>query len=198
MDKDLVTQKGQPQLKVILESAGDARNIIAHLLQFSRSKSPSPEVHDPGRLLDDAMQIVRQAVPASTSLEVHIEGQPPCITFDRTAFVQILLNLVSNASAATDGVGTVKVVLDGLDNESEHKRHARLRVSDNGHGMDQATLERAFEPFFTTKPVGQGTGLGLSVIYGLVHEAHGTIDLHSEVGCGTTVTILLPEHSGDN
>jgi len=86
MDKDLVTPAGQPLLKIILESAGNARNIIAHLLQFSRSKSASPELHDPATLLNDGMEIVTRAVPASTALEVHIEGQPPPIAFDKTAF----------------------------------------------------------------------------------------------------------------
>ncbi len=197
MDKELVVPEGRSQLSLILESAGNARSIIGNLLQFSRTKSASPGVHDPAVLLNDGMQIVRRAVPATTALEVRIEGQPPHVTIDKTAFVQILLNLVSNASAATDGIGHVKVVLDGIDQGRELKRFARLRVSDDGHGMDQATLERAFEPFFTTKAVGQGTGLGLSVIFGLVHEAHGTIELQSEPGQGTTAIILLPEHSGD-
>jgi signal transduction histidine kinase len=74
----------------------------------------------------------------------------------------------------------------------EQVRFARLRVSDTGCGMDKTVLDRAFEPFFTTKPIGEGTGLGLSVVYGLIHEIGGTIALDSQPGRGTTVTILLP------
>ena len=73
----------------------------------------------------------------------------------------------------------------------------RMQVIDSGCGMDKATLDRAFEPFFTTKPVGQGTGLGLPVVHGLVREMGATIALASEPGCGTTVTILIPGHNGE-
>jgi signal transduction histidine kinase len=101
-----------------------------------------------------------------------------------------------------DGRGELRIILDDEEHEpaagssSQKIRFARLRVIDTGCGMDKETLDRAFEPFFTTKPVGQGTGLGLSVIYGLIREMRGTIAIGSEPGRGTTVTILIPGQIG--
>jgi signal transduction histidine kinase len=122
---------------------------------------------------------------------------------NRTAFVQILVNLAINAAAGTDGQGELTITLEqdvrgfAEAQMGQQTSFVRLRVTDNGCGMDKATLDRAFEPFFTTKPVGQGTGLGLPVVYGLVREMGATIVLASEPNRGTTVTILIPATSGE-
>jgi signal transduction histidine kinase len=92
-----------------------------------------------------------------------------------------------------DGAGELVIVLD----VDADPAAARLRVIDRGCGMDKTTLERAFEPFFTTKPVGQGTGLGLPMVYGLIRDMGGTIALDSEPGRGTTATILMPCIDGE-
>jgi signal transduction histidine kinase len=123
------------------------------------------------------------------------------VTIDRTVFTQILLNLATNGAAAMAGRGELKIWLNEAahasgDGVARQTRAACLRVIDTGCGMTKATLDRAFEPFFTTKPVGQGTGLGLPVVYGLVREMGGTIGLDSEPGAGTTVTIVIPGHHG--
>jgi signal transduction histidine kinase len=132
------------------------------------------------------------------ALCVEVAGALPLVAINRTTFVQILLNLSTNAAAAMNGEGTLTVVLDEAPAEPgelivpERTGFIRLRVTDTGCGMSRETLERAFEPFFTTKGVGQGTGLGLPVVFGLVEEMGGVIRLESVPGHGTTVTILMP------
>jgi signal transduction histidine kinase len=111
--------------------------------------------------------------------------------------------LVTNAAAAMDGEGELAIVLEndphgpGDTATRQPARFGRLRVVDTGHGMDKLTLDRAFEPFFTTKPIGQGTGLGLPVVYGMIRELGGTIALASEPGRGTTATIWIPADNGE-
>jgi signal transduction histidine kinase len=157
-------------------------------------------VRDPVALLNNSLGLIAKSIPQAVVLTIQIGECPPEISIDPTAFVQILLNLATNAAAAMDGHGELTIALDAEErgaeaNDSTPKmRFARFRVSDTGCGMTKEALDRAFEPFFTTKPVGQGTGLGLSVVYGLIREMGGTITLDSEPGRGTTVTILMPEH----
>jgi diguanylate cyclase (GGDEF)-like protein len=191
IDQGLVADAGRPHLDVVLECTEKARQIIGDLLAFSRPTQRSVEALDPATLLQNSLRLVRQAVPPSLELSVRIEGQPPTIAINRTTFVQILLNLVTNAAAAMDGRGELTISLDEVCGQRD-RVFVRLRVVDTGRGMSKTTLGRAFEPFFTTKPVGQGTGLGLAVVYGLIHEMGGTITLDSEPGRGTTVTILIP------
>jgi len=202
IDKCLIADEGRSHLGIILECANNARHIIGELLAFSRPTRQSVDVHDPVALLDDGLRLVRQAISPSVTVCVQVEGRPPKIAIDHTQFVQVLLNLVTNAAAAMMNAGEMTVALDecvrdvvgGVDGRPVH--FVRLRVIDTGCGMDKTTLERAFEPFFTTKPVGLGTGLGLSVVYGLVQDMGGTIELDSEPGRGATVTVLIPECNG--
>ena len=198
IDEDLVVGEGKQHLDIVLDCNKKARQIIGDMLAFSRPTVSTREIHDPVALLHDSLPIVRQAIPPGLLLSVRVEGRPPLVRINRTTFVQILLNLAVNAAAAMDGQGELTITLEedvrgfaevGIGQQTSF---VRLQVIDKGCGMDKATLDRAFEPFFTTKPVGQGTGLGLPVVYGLVREVGATIALASEPGCGTTVTILIP------
>jgi signal transduction histidine kinase len=190
------------QLGTMLDCCDKARQIIGDLLAFSRPAGRSFDICDPVALLADGLGLVAKAIPQDVLLTTHIEGRPPLVSIDGTAFVQILLNLVTNAVAAMDGRGKLTIILDdeehgpAASSSPQQIRFARLRVIDTGCGMDKETLDRAFEPFFTTKPLGQGTGLGLSVIYGQIREMRGTIAIGSEPGRGTTVTILIPGQIG--
>jgi signal transduction histidine kinase len=118
------------------------------------------------------------------------------VAVDRTAFVQVLVNLAANAAAAMDGRGRLTITLDEAVSDPD-RPSTRLRVADTGCGMTRATLDRIFEPFFTTKPIGQGTGLGLYAVYGLIEQMGGTIVFESEPGRGTNATITLPGVRGD-
>jgi len=185
----------KPHLEVVVDCTKKPRQIIGDLLAFSRPAARTTDVLDPAALLDDSLRLVRQAMPNGVAVSVRIEGPLPRVAINRTTFVQILLNLATNAAAAMNGEGALGIVLDSAPAapvDGPAADFVRLTVSDTGCGMNKATLDRAFEPFFTTKPVGQGTGLGLPVVYGMVQELGGQIMLASEPGRGTTVTVLLP------
>jgi diguanylate cyclase (GGDEF)-like protein len=203
IDEELIVGEGKQHLDIVLDCSKKARQIIGDMLAFSRPAISTMEIHDPVALLHDSLPIVRRAIPPGLMLSIMIEGRPPLVRINRTTFVQILLNLAVNAVAAMNGQGELTITLEedvrGLAESGMGQQisFVRLRVIDNGCGMDKATLDRAFEPFFTTKPVGQGTGLGLPVVYGLVREMGATIVLASEPGCGTTVTLLIPAKNGE-
>ena len=203
IDKELVVGEAKKYLGIVLDCNKKARQIIGDMLAFSRPTASSTEIHDPVVLLRDSLPIVRQAVPPGVAISTRVEGCLPRVKINRTTFVQILLNLAINAAAAMNGRGELTIALEedahgpGDGEIGQQTRFVRLRVIDSGCGMDKATLDRAFEPFFTTKPVGEGTGLGLPVVHGLVREIGATITLASELGYGTTATILIPGHNGE-
>jgi len=198
LDNKMVNDPGREHLGIILDCNNKARQIIGDLLAFSRPTGRVTEQLEPVALLNDTLRLVRKTIPPSVALCVEVAGALALVAINRTTFVQILLNLSTNAAAAMNGEGTLTVVLDEAPAEPgelivpERTGFIRLRVTDTGCGMSRETLERAFEPFFTTKGVGQGTGLGLPVVFGLVEEMGGVIRLESVPGRGTTVTILMP------
>lgn len=192
-----------PYLDMVLDCARKARRIIGDLLAFSRPGNRTAEPVTMGTLMAATLPLVSKAVGPGVTLDARIDAGGAALTVraDRTAFAQVLLNLAGNAAAAMGGTGTITVALD-LDMDRNRDtapatgagtRRARITVADTGSGMDRAVLDRAFEPFFTTKPVGQGTGLGLSVAYGLIKDMGGSITLASTPGVGTVATVLLPE-----
>ena len=204
IDKELVVGEAKQHLGMVLDCNRRARQIISDVLAFSRPTASSTEIHDPVVLLRDSLPIVRHAVPPGVVISTRIEGCLPLAKINRTTFVQILLNLAINAAAAMNGQGELAIALEEDAHEHEdgemgqRTSFVRLRVIDSGCGMDEATLDRVFEPFFTTKPVGEGTGLGLPVVHGLVRDMGATITLVSELGYGTTATILIPGHNGES
>ena len=151
--------------------------------------------------------LIRATLPTRLSLEVRCDDVP-LVLADMNQIEQVLINLATNAMQAMhNGPGRISIRLDTvtldaaitgnqLALETLHARHpertVRITVSDNGPGMDAATKERIFEPFFTTKPVGEGTGLGLAVVHGIVQGHEGAITVDSEPGTGTTFTVYLP------
>jgi diguanylate cyclase (GGDEF)-like protein len=198
LDHDLVKDEARDTIGIILDCSRQARQIIGDLLAFSRPRGRSTERLDPVDLLQDTLRLVRQAIPHGVKVTTDVHPGMPDICVNRTTFAQVLLNLATNAAAAMEGNGVITITLSETANNAADlqpgapRRFIRLCVTDTGCGMDKETLDRAFEPFFTTKQVGQGTGLGLSVVFSLVEEMAGSITLASEVGVGTTVTVLLP------
>lgn len=184
------------------EAARHGRTLVEGLLGFSRRADLAMTVVPMKEPLEAAVRMARRLIPADIGIELVVPDEEVRIRADATAMQQILLNLMVNARDAMPGGGRITLELDRL--EVDHRvaethpglsegPHVRVQVSDSGTGMDRATMARIFEPFFTTKPPGEGTGLGLATVHGLVRQHGGTIDVYSEPGAGTTFRIYLPE-----
>jgi CheY-like chemotaxis protein len=145
--------------------------------------------------------LLRRTLGEDVDLRIALDRSVRPVRVDRGQVEQVLLNLAVNARDAMPTGGTLVIDTAGVVVDEDYAtRHpgvelgpyVRLRVSDTGTGMDAATVDRALEPFFTTKPVGQGTGLGLSTVHGIVQKAGGHLRIYSEPGIGTTITVELP------
>lgn len=190
----------QEDLRSIKTSASRSSSLTRQLLDFSRR---SPLISAPQRLdllVQQAGTLLARVVPATVSIDVQTRSQR-LVRVDAGRFEQALMNLAVNARDAMPNGGTLTVVLDDHDVATHESADAhvpagqwvRLRVSDTGSGMSPDVMHRVFEPFFTTKPVGEGTGLGLSMVYGTVQHHGGHIHVESSEGKGTRVTVWLPE-----
>ena len=179
-----------------------AKDLVEQILAFGRRQKLERKVMSLALVVVETERLVRATLPVRVSLSVDCAGDTPAVLADATQIKQILLNLCNNALHAVEDQeqpGTIEVRLDAHDGP-EHEAnggppggcYACLTVRDNGSGMDEATRSRIFEPFFTTKPRGRGTGLGLSVVYGIV-QAHGaSMTVKSAPGEGTEFSICFP------
>jgi CheY-like chemotaxis protein len=169
------------------------------LLAFSRRQPLAPEPLDLNVIVDDLERLLSRLVGDDVRISTEFYGQPLMIMADRGQLAQVLINLIVNARDAMPRGGTVTISteLEEAGNGAGAPGPARapravLRVKDEGTGMDQQTRDHIFEPFFTTKAAGQGTGLGLSTVYGIVIVADGDITVESTLGQGTTFAVTLP------
>jgi PAS domain S-box-containing protein len=179
-----------------------AVDLVRQILTFSRSSSPSYRVFDPRTVTEEALTLLRSTLPPNIDIRTRFEADVPGIRADATQFHQVLINLVTNAAHATaNSQAPIEVKLDAimqdqLGGEGRSRlapgRYMRLRVIDRGSGMDASTLKRVFEPFFTTRALGEGTGLGLSVVHGIVESHRGFIEIDSARGRGTEVRVYFP------
>jgi signal transduction histidine kinase len=177
-------------LGVVVTGAERSRDLVKQILAFSRKEEEERrrESVDLGAVLREALQLMRATLPASIRVAEDIEPAP-AITGDPSQLQQVIVNLMTNAAQAIgqeQGRITVSLRPDagGAD--------LRLSVADTGCGMDETTLARIFEPFFTTKPVGEGTGLGLSMVHGILKGHGGRIEVKSAPGQGTCFDLVLP------
>lgn len=186
----------------INKAALRARDLVRQILAFSRQQPPKLVDQALQPIVQETLQLMRATLPASVVLEANMPDEPTYVRVDTTQIEQVLMNLCTNAWHASKA-GEVRVVISvdkivlprdmGLPDEGlSFGPYARLSVSDDGVGMDVATKARIFEPFFTTRKVGEGTGLGLSVVHGIVIAHAGAITVDSEVGRGTTLHVYLP------
>ncbi|MBN9318829.1 MAG: response regulator [Caulobacterales bacterium] len=187
---------------------GAARRAAAlthRLLAFSRRQTLSPDAIVINRLLPDFSELVRRTVGPSIEVETVLSAGLWTALVDANQLESALLNLCINARDAMPDGGTITIETGNkwLDHRAarEHNldpgQYVTVCVSDTGAGIDKATLERVFDPFFTTKPIGQGTGLGLSMVYGFARQSNGHVRIYSEVGQGTMVCLYLPRHFGE-
>jgi two-component system, cell cycle sensor histidine kinase and response regulator CckA len=178
-----------------------ARSLTQQLLAFSRKQMLQPRVLDMNAIVGEAEQILRRLIGETITMSVALEPSLGQVRADPGQLVQVLVNLAVNARDAMPRGGQLTIESMNRDVGAaeirahrglKEGRYVALQVRDSGVGMDADTKARIFEPFFTTKPPGQGTGLGLSTVYGIVKQSGGYIAVDSVQGAGTTMTILLP------
>ena len=188
-------------LDMILQAAERTRDLVRQILAFSRKEVPARQIIDLGGLVADSLKMLRAGVPSTIKIEERI-APVPLLMADPGQLHQVIANLVTNAAQAIgDRLGKITVEVAAVDHlqraKSASKRVIRLSVSDTGCGMDKTTSARIFEPYFTTKGVGQGTGLGLSLVHGIITKHGGHIVVTSQVGQGTRFDVYLPTLASD-
>jgi PAS domain S-box-containing protein len=192
----------QASLDQINRAGLRARHLVQQILAFSRQEQRGLVAQLLRPVVEETLDLLRSTLPAGVRLDARLADAPVAARVDATQLHQVLMNLCTNAwhAVPTQG-GRIEVGLDAVPADGPQREalpdvpqgpQAHVWVRDNGHGMDAATRERIFEPFFTTKPVGQGTGLGLPVVHGIVRSHGGTIAVDTATGFGSTFHIYLP------
>ena len=196
------TSMAQVSLSEIDKAGRRARDLVRQILAFSRNESPERVPLRLADVVEETVRLIKVALPPMVDLQVALDPETPPVLADATQVEQALLNLCTNAIQALGAQrGTIRIELtykplpgprqpEGRD--AFRGPHVRLSVSDTGSGIDPATVERVFEPFFTTKPVGQGTGLGLAVVHGIMRTHEGTVEVQSAPGTGSVFTLFFP------
>jgi two-component system cell cycle sensor histidine kinase/response regulator CckA len=185
----------------IARAARRGSELTHQLLSFARREVVRPRALDVNTVVTDVHQMLRRSLGEHIALNTDQAADLPAVMVDPGQLEQVLVNLAVNARDAMPGGGRLTIDTAAVDVDAEHAarraglaagRYVRIRVSDTGAGMPQDVIDKAFDPFFTTKPSGQGTGLGLATVYGIITQAGGTVQIYSEPGLGTTITVLLP------
>ena len=176
-------------LAAATESALRGRDIVRQLLVFGLARVEERQVHRLQRIIEDSMGMIRSTIPSTIGLRLSLDPRAPAVLADPIQLQQVLVNLVNNAAQAMPQGGTIEL---SLTTRPGPPVAVELKVVDQGQGMTPEVLARAFEPFFTTKPVGQGTGLGLSMVHAIVKAHGGTVTLKSIPAVGTTVEVVFP------
>jgi signal transduction histidine kinase len=195
--------KAKESLKEVLHAGRRARDLVKQILTFSRKGEQERIPMQIGPIVKEALKLLRSSLPTTVEIRQKIESDTGIVEADPTQIHQILMNLCANASYAMGEEGGIlnvaieNVGLGSSDSESGYfdippGNYMRLTVSDTGQGMPPELLERIFEPYYTTKEKGEGTGLGLSVVHGIVKSYGGTITAYSEPGKGSTFHVYFP------
>ena len=179
-----------------------ARNVVKQILAFSRKDHQKKRPIQLSLVLKEELKMLRATIPATIEIRHHLDASCGAIMADPMQIQQVIMNLCVNAKDAMENKGGVldislsPVVLDMADirlhPDLPPGEYAKLSVSDTGSGIAPEIMDKIFDPFFTTKDVGKGTGMGLSVVHGIIKDHGGTITLSSKSGEGTTFTVLLP------
>ncbi len=179
-----------------------AKDVVLQLLSFSRQREQRKQPLNPAKLVSDTVRLLRASIPSS--IEILYQNHEPIQTINAnpTQIQQVIINLCNNAAQAMEpGGGTLTICLEMADAHDltipeleafSATEAVRLTIEDTGTGIDPAIQDRIFDPYFTTKEVGKGSGMGLAMVHGIVHNHGGVISVKSEMGCGTVFTVLLP------
>ena len=203
-----LAQKAAPEggavrryLDNVMHAGGRAKALVERILAFSRSGVGERGPINVQAVIEETLELLAASLAPGVRLEKRLEAGDAAIIGDATQLHQVAMNLCTNALQAMEHGGVLEVTLDRAD-VAQNRRlshgslapgaYVRLCVSDTGSGIPPRVLDRMFDPFFTTKGVGEGTGLGLSLVHGIVADLGGAIDVRTAVGRGTTFTIWLP------
>ncbi|MEN6320749.1 MAG: PAS domain S-box protein [Syntrophaceae bacterium] len=189
-------------LNQVMKSGERAKNLTSQILTFSRQDQQERSPIEVGGIVKEAMKLLRSLLPTTIEITQEIEPKPSIVISNAIQIHQVLMNLCTNAAhAMRDTGGVLHVCLEHIQLPSgkdpiivdlQPGSYIRLIVRDTGHGIDPSIMDRIFDPFFTTKKVDEGTGLGLSVAYGIVKSHGGTINVQSTLGRSSTFSVYLP------
>jgi len=189
-------------LEQVYKAGERARDLVKQILTFSRQQEQERKPVLIAPIIKEGIKLLRSSLPTTIKITQNIKDTSIMVLADPTQIHQVVMNLCTNASHAMrerGGVLDIQLVRERIESSGTSRPlnltagdYAKLTVSDTGHGIDAAIIDRIFDPFFTTKGPGEGTGLGLSVVYGIVRDHGGVIDVYSEPNKGTTVTVYFP------
>lgn len=191
-------------LQAVAEGSGRATELVRQILTFSRLQDQQRKPIQLWLVVDEAIKLLRATIPATIAFDLSLARRGPTILGDPTQIHQVIMNLATNAAhAMKESTGRLGITLEEFEVDADFLalypglhpgRYMRPCVSDTGHGMDTPTLSRIFDPFFTTKAPGEGTGLGLAVVHGIVQNHDGLITVYSQPGGGTRFHLYFPAH----
>ena len=194
-------------LQEITKASERGRELVRQILSVGRPRATDLRLTSITPVVEESIQLLRSTLPAQITLTLECRENLPRLLIDSTQIVQVVINLVTNAVQAINGQpGKIHIAVDSISLDAEMRERMpqlanssnefdqvlRMVVSDNGPGMSAMTASRLFEPFYTTKPDGEGPGLGLTIVSGIVRTHHGAIAVDSKPGNGATFTIYLP------
>jgi len=194
-------------LGAVLKACNRATDLVRQILAFSRHQPHERQPIQLQPIVTESLKLLSATIPSTIEFDLSLAADAPTVFANATQVHQIMMNLGTNAwHAMKDRNGRLQINLEKCTVDEAHAAtqprlrpglYARLSVSDTGFGMDQATLRRIFEPFFTTKPPGEGTGLGLAVVYGIMKDHDGAVTVSSQPGKGTIFHLYFPAHAGE-
>ena len=192
----------------VLEATQRGQELVARILAFGRrQKQQELKPVEVKTMIESILALLRPTIPASVNIDFKPQLDQLVILGNQTQLHQVIMNIINNAVDAMDGEGKIILTLNRISAEDvflhqfpnmHHFNYCKIDISDTGHGMDAVTVERIFEPFFTTKEVGKGTGLGLSTAHSIIEQHQGKITVASQLGQGSTFTLLFPEYENLN
>jgi PAS domain S-box-containing protein len=199
--------QGRRNLEQVLKAGYRGKDLVKQIITFSRRSEQERGPMRVSPIAKETLKLLRASLPTTIEIRQNIGARSGMVLADPTQIHQVLMNLCSNAAyAMREKGGILEIRLADVDISSDGAAshleldpgpYVKLTVRDTGHGMDRATMERIFDPFFTTKKPGEGTGMGLAVVHGIVKSCGGAIVVDSELGKGTAFEVFLPRIEGD-
>ncbi len=193
----------QANLDEVIKAGHRAKDLVKQILTFSRQTDQERVFMDLVPIVEESLKLLRSSLPKTLEIRQSIKGAPCTVLADPTRMQQVVMNLCTNAGQAMQEMGSVlEVALENveLDEDAVKDSHdiapgsyVMIRVSDTGSGIEPDVIDKIFDPFFTTKATGEGTGMGLSVVHGIVRSHGGVVTVNSQPGKGTTFKVFLPK-----